>query len=70
MTNLYGAKGSFVILRPKNKVKLLTQSAENRICMGKWAFEILVIYFLENEKAPDDQTSYPSGHSTELLRYT
>ena len=49
----YTAWHSFVLLRPKNKVKLLTQSGENRICMGKWAFEILV-FFLENEKTPDD----------------
>ena len=28
MAQLYGAKGSFVLLRPKNKVKLLTQSAK------------------------------------------
>ena len=56
MTHLYGAVGSFVLLRLKNRVKLLTQSAENRICMGKWAFEILAILFLKDEKAPDNRT--------------
>ena len=55
MTHLYGVLGSFVLLRPKNRVKLLTQSAENRICMGKWAFESLAELFLKNEKTPDVQ---------------
>ena len=39
------ALGSFQVLRVKNKVKLLTQSAENWICMGKWARKKLVILF-------------------------
>ena len=56
MTFLYGALYSIVLLRPKNRLKLLTQSAENRICMGKWAFEILAILFLKDEKAPDNRT--------------
>ena len=51
----YTAWGSFVLRRPKNKVKLPTQSAGNRICMGKWAFKIWVELFLNNMKAPDDQ---------------
>ena len=56
LTHLYSAEGSFVLLRPNSTVKLLTQSAENWICLGKWAFEILANYFLESEKTPDDQT--------------
>ena len=42
---LYGAEGSFIPLRPKNKVEILTR-------MGKWAFEILAIYFLRLQKGP------------------
>ena len=45
ITHLYGASGSFVLLRPKNRVKLLTQSAENWICMRKWAVPCGAIYF-------------------------
>ena len=37
MTFLYDAEYSVVLLRPKNEVKLSTQSAEKWICMGKWA---------------------------------
>ena len=44
-----------VLLRPK-KVQLPTKSAENRICIGKWAFEMLAIYLLEDKRAPNDQT--------------
>ena len=56
MAFLYSVWCSFVLLRPNNKVKLLTQSAESRICMGKWAFEILAILFLKDEKARDNRT--------------
>ena len=35
MTFLYDAEYSFVLLRPKNEVKPLPQSAEKRICIGK-----------------------------------
>ena len=56
MTRLYGAVGSLVLLRLKNRVKPLTQSAENWICMGKWVFEILASLFLKDEKAPDNRT--------------
>ena len=55
MSLVYGSWHSFVLLRPKNKVKLQTQSAEVWICMGKWSFEILAIYFPENEKTVDNQ---------------
>ena len=64
MTGLYGAKGSFVLLRSKNGVNILTQSAENRICMGKWAFEIVAELFLKNKKASDDRTFF-----TQCVRY-
>ena len=37
MILLYYARYSFFLLRPKNKVKLPTQSAELLVCMGKWA---------------------------------
>ena len=58
MTFLCTAWHSFVLLRPKNRVKLLTQSAENRICMGKWAFWIWAHLFLKDEKARDNRTFY------------
>ena len=35
-TLLYVGQYSLVLLRPKNEVKLLTQSVANSICMGKW----------------------------------
>ena len=56
MTFLYDAWYSIVLLRPKKKVKLLTQSAEMWICMGKWAFENLAIYFLRNKKSTGNRT--------------
>ena len=54
----HGARYPIAILSPKNKVKLSTQSAEIWICMGKWAFKMLRIYFLKNEKASDSQTFF------------
>ena len=36
MIFLYDAGYSIVLLRPKNEVKLSTQSAEKSICMVKW----------------------------------
>ena len=43
MTLVHGAWYSFVLLRLK-KVKLLPQSAEKWICMGKRAFENLGVF--------------------------
>ena len=37
MAFLYDAGYSVVLLRPKNEVKPLTQSAKKWICIGKWA---------------------------------
>ena len=64
MTHMYGARDSFHVLRPKNAIKLLTQSAEEWICMGKWAFKSLAELFLKNEKASDDRTFF-----TQCVRY-
>ena len=36
MMFLYNAQYSIVLLRPKNQVEVLTQSASGQICMGKW----------------------------------
>ena len=58
MTFLYDAGYSVVLLRPKNEVKPLTQSAEKWICMGKWALEILAELFLKNKKTSDDRTFF------------
>ena len=45
MTLLYDARYLFVLLRPKNEVKLSTQSAEKWICMEKWPVPGGAIYF-------------------------
>ena len=58
MNFLYDAQYSDVLLIPKNEVKLLTQSAAKRICMGKWAVEILAKLFLNTEKASDNRTIF------------
>ena len=54
----HALRSIFFLFRPK-KVKLLTQSAENWNCMGKWASEILGISFLADETAPGDRTFSP-----------
>ena len=41
MTFLYAAQYSFVLLRPKIEIKLSTQSADKRICIGKWPVSCL-----------------------------
>ena len=61
MTRLYGAVGSCVLLRLKNRVELFTQSAENRICMGKRTFEIGAIYFLKTRRPQMTRPSIPVG---------
>ena len=55
MTHLYTACYSIVLLRPQNEVKLPTQSAENRICIGKLAFENLGFFSQRREgiRGPD-----------------
>ena len=45
MTFLYDAQYLVVLLRPKIEVKLLIQSADNWICMGKWPVPSGAIYF-------------------------
>ena len=63
---LYDAHYANVLLRPKTKGKLSTQSAEKWICMGEWAFKILAKLFLKNEKASGDR-SFPNRYATKLL---
>ena len=41
MTNLCSTRGSFHLLGPKNMIKLPTQSAEEWICVRKWAVQHL-----------------------------
>ena len=48
-------------------VKLLPQSAEKWICMGKWVFDFFAELFLKNEKASDDWTFLPSAYATTVL---
>ena len=52
MILLYDARYSFVLLRPKNEVKLSTQSADKWICMGKWPLPCRAILFLGLQKGP------------------
>jgi len=52
MTFLYDAGYSIVLLRPKNEVKLSTQSAEKLICMGKWPVLNWGNLFLGLSKSP------------------
>ena len=46
------ARYSIVLLRPKNEVKPLTQSAKLSICMGKWAVPNWGNLFLGLPKGP------------------
>ena len=55
MTFLYTARYSIVLLRPKNKVKLTTQSAEKPICVGNGLYHVVRFYFSGFRKAPDVQ---------------
>ena len=55
MILLYGDRCSFVLLRPKNEVKLSTQSADKWICMGKWPVPCGAILFLGLQKGPSVQ---------------
>ena len=45
MTLMYDARSSLVLLRPKNMVKLSTQSAEKSICVEKWPVASLANFF-------------------------
>ena len=65
MTLVHGAWYSFVLLRLK-KVKLLPQSAENWICMGKFAFKNLEI-FSKTRRPQTTGPFYPSAHDTLVL---
>ena len=47
MTFLYDARCSIVLLRPKNEVKLATQSAEKWNFMGKWVVPTGAIFIHE-----------------------
>jgi len=50
MTFLYDARYSIILLRPKNELKLLTQSALGQICIGKWRVQSLAKLFLRLQK--------------------
>ena len=72
MAHLYSARHSFVLLRPNNKVDLLTLRTQHWMCMGKWAFEIWAELFLKNEKIPDDRSFLPQWvryHSPGIKRF-
>ena len=60
MTHLYGARGSFPDLRPKNTIKILTQSAENWTCMGKWARD----FFSKTRRFQMTEPFHPSADAT------
>ena len=70
MTHFCNARGAFhPPLRPKNTIKLPTQSAEKWICMEEWAFEMLAILFSKTRRSQMTGIFYPSGRATELLEY-
>ena len=52
MTFLYDALYSVVLLRPKNEVKFLTQSAAKWICINKLLVPCGAILFLKLQKGP------------------
>ena len=52
MTFLYDARYSLVLIRPKNEVKLLTQSAFGQICMGNGVYQIGGIKFVPLSCSP------------------
>ena len=71
MTHFCNARGAFhPPLRPKNTIKLPTQSAEKWICMEEWAFEMLAILFSKTRRSQMTGIFYPSGHATKLLGYS
>ena len=55
MTFLYDARYSIALLRPKNEVKLSTQSADKWICMGKLPEPTEGFYFSGFREAQDVQ---------------
>ena len=67
MTFLYDTWYPVVLLRPKNEVKILTQSAAKWICMGKWAFKILAELFLKNDKSSDNRSFPPNADGSLVL---
>ena len=68
MTHLYSSRGSFHLLRPKKHNQTANTIAENWICMGEWAFEILANIFSSKRRRPQVTKPFnPSGHDTELL---
>ena len=67
MTHLYGARGSYHVLRPKITIKLLTQSAEKWSCMAKWAWEILGIFSQWREGSRTTGPFYLSVRATLVL---
>ena len=61
MTFLYDARYSSVLLRPKNEVKLSTQSADKWICVGKWPVPCGAILFPRFQKGPR-RSDFSGGH--------
>ena len=51
----------------KNGVDLLTQSAENRICMGKWGLQSEAILFLSLQKGPRHSDFSGDRFATNIL---
>ena len=74
MTFLYDAGYSIVLLRPKNEVKPLTQSAEKWICMGKWPLSSLAEFIHHVLVIPCVPNFFPQcgrfPSSGKKLRYT
>ena len=67
ITFLYDAGYSFALLRQKNEVKPLTQTAENWICMGKWAVPSLAIFSPRSRGPMSTGIAYPNTDTSVVL---
>ena len=67
MTFLYDAGYSIDLLRPKNEVKCLTQSAKKSICMGKGAVPNWGIFSPRSRGPFNTGVNFPSAHGSIVL---
>ena len=64
ITYLHDAQYSFVLLRPKSEVKLLTQSAEKWMCMGNGLYQIGGIKFTPLSCPPVYRSFFPNANGS------
>ena len=68
MTFMYDVRYSVVLLRPKNEVKLLNQSAAKWICMRKWPVPSLGIFLSRSRGPLSTGIFYPNADTSVVLR--